>query len=72
MALKALEKYGGLPVDAVLHKVERVQINRYNLTTETIEEQYPQWTLVIYEQQLQGMPVIGPGAEIWIALGENG
>ncbi len=72
MALKTLENYGGLPKDAVLHKVEQVHINKYNLTTESVEEQYPQWTLVIYEQQIQGMPVIGPGAEIWIALGDNG
>jgi len=72
LAKNAMEKYGGLPDDAVLHKVEAVYMNKFNLTSHVIEEQYPQWTLVIYEQQIHGSPVIGPGAEIWIALGENG
>ena len=72
LAVKAMEKYGGIPDNAVLHKVESVYMNKFNLTSNTIEERYPQWTLVIYEQQIRGSPVIGPGAEIWIALGENG
>ena len=72
LAEKAMEKYGGLPSDAVLRKVELISMNKFNLTSNAIEEQYPQWTLIIYEQQIHGSPVIGPGAEIWIALGEKG
>lgn len=72
LAVKALEKYGGLPKDAVLYKSISVYRNKYNLTTETIEEMYPLRTQVIYLQQVNGAPVIGPGAEINIELGENG
>lgn len=72
LAEKALEKYGGLPKDAILSKVEQVSIKKYNLSSGQIEEQYPQWTQIIYEQRVNGSPVIGPGAEINIGLGENG
>lgn len=72
LAEEVLKKYGGLPDDAVLSKVEQVAIKKYNLTSGIVEEQYPQWTQVIYEQNVRGMPVIGPGAEINIGLGENG
>jgi hypothetical protein len=71
-AIRALEKYGGLPTDAVLYKSTAVYRNKYNLTTDTIEEKYPLRTQVIYLQQVNGAPVIGPGAEINIELGENG
>jgi len=72
LALKALEGYGGLPEDAVLHLVEKVYLNKYDVKTGINEPVAPQWTLVIFEQEVQGNPVIGPGAEIWVALGENG
>lgn len=72
LAEKALEKYGGLPNDAVLYKVERVTVKKYNTKTGVIEEESPQFTQVIYLQQINGTPVIGPGAEINIELGENG
>jgi hypothetical protein len=72
LAEKALEKYGGLPKDAVLSKVEQVSIKKYNLSSGLIEAQYPRSTQVIYMQIVNGSPVIGPGAEINIELGENG
>ena len=72
IAEKILEKYGGLPKDAVLSKVERVSMEKYNVKTESVEARYPQFTQVIYEQQINGAPVVGPGAEINICLGENG
>lgn len=72
IAEKILLKYGGLPKDAVISKVEQVSMEKYNLKTETVEERYPQFSQVIYEQQINGAPVVGPGAEINICLGENG
>jgi hypothetical protein len=72
LAEKILENYGGLPKDAVLLKVEQVSLEQDNIKTETGEERYPQFTQVIDEQQINGAPVIGPGAEINICLGENG
>lgn len=71
-AEKILDKYGGLPGDAVLVKVDQVSLETYNVKTGTVEERSPQFTQVIYGQQLNGSPVIGPGAEINICLGENG
>jgi len=71
-AEKILENYGGLPKDAVLSQVKQVYLGGYNLNSETVEEQYPQFTQVIYSQQINGSPVAGPGAEINIELGENG
>lgn len=72
IAEKILEQYGGLPDDAVLAKVEQVSLNQYNTKTQSVEEQYPQFTQVIYQQEIYGAPVVGPGAEINICLGENG
>ena len=71
-AEKILADYGGLPDDAVLSQVKQVYLGGYNLNSETVEEQYPQFTQVIYTQQINGSPVAGPGAEINIELGENG
>jgi hypothetical protein len=69
---KILDNYGGLPKDAILAKVEQVFLEKYNTETKTAEERYPQFTQVIYEQEINGAPVIGPGADINICLGENG
>jgi hypothetical protein len=71
-AEKILADYGGLPEDAVLSQVKRVYLGGYNLNSGAVEEQYPQFTQVIYTQQINGSPVAGPGAEINIELGENG
>ncbi|RPJ52675.1 MAG: hypothetical protein EHJ95_03600 [Methanobacteriota archaeon] len=72
LAEKALELYGGLPDDAVLKKVYRNTMKKYNTVTGIVEEEYPQLTQVIYAQYVDGVPVIGPGAEINIGLGEDG
>lgn len=72
IAEKILEQYGGLPDDAVLARVEQISLNQYNTKTQLVEEQYPQFTQVIYQQEINGAPVVGPGAEINICLGENG
>jgi hypothetical protein len=70
LAEKVLEEYGGLPADAVLEKTEQVFMKKYNLKTEMVEEQYPQYTRVAYRQYVNGSPVMGSG--IAVSLGENG
>jgi len=70
LAENALKTYGGLPADAVLEMTEQVFMKKYNLQTGTVEEQYPQYTQVIYRQYVNGSPVIN--SEISVSLGENG
>ena len=70
LAEKALGVYGGLPADAVLEKSEQVFMKKYNLKTEVVEEQFPQFTQVIYRQYVNGSPVMGSG--ISVSLGEDG
>jgi hypothetical protein len=70
LAEQALEKYGGLPADAVIERTEQVFLKKYNLETETVEEQYPQYTRVSYRQYVNGSPVMSSG--ISVSLGENG
>ncbi|WP_157199100.1 hypothetical protein [Methanolacinia paynteri] len=70
LAEKALEKYGGLPEDAQLVDAVPRYLNKYNLTTESVEEQHPIGTQVRYIQILNELPVIG--ASINMNLGEEG
>jgi hypothetical protein len=70
LAEKALGVYGGLPADAVLEKTEQVFMKKYNLKTGTVEEQYPQYTQVIYCQYVNDSLVVN--SEISVSLGENG
>jgi hypothetical protein len=70
LAGKVLETYGGLPRDAVLKKVVRNTIKKYNTKTGVIEEEYPESTEVIYGQQVDGRPVLG--SELTVSFGENG
>jgi len=70
LAKTALEKYGGLPTDARLDDVIPLYISKYNLTTQTVEEKYPQRTQLLYTQQIDGLPVYR--TRINIMLGENG
>jgi len=70
LAEKALVAYGGLPADAVLERTEQVFMKKYNLMTETVEEQYPQYTQVIYRQYVNGSPVMNSGLSV--LLGEGG
>lgn len=70
LAEKALEKYGGLPEDAQLVDAVPRYLNKYNLTTELVEEKYPIGTQVRYTQVLNEFPVMG--ASINMDLGEDG
>ncbi|ADN36189.1 PKD domain-containing protein [Methanolacinia petrolearia DSM 11571] len=70
LAEKALEKYGGLSEDAKFVDAVPRYLNKYNLTTDSVEEQYPMRTQVRYIQILNELPVIG--ASINLDLGEDG
>ena len=70
LAEKALEKYGGLPEDAKFVDAVPRYLNKYNLTTDSVEEKYPVRTQVRYIQILNELPVIG--ASINLNLGEDG
>nr|WP_320161185.1 hypothetical protein [uncultured Methanoregula sp.] len=70
LAVKALGTYGGLPGDAALEQTEQVFLKKYNLKTDMVEEQYPQYTRVAYRQSINGSPVVGSGIDV--LLGENG
>ena len=70
LAEKALEKYGGLPADAVLERTEQVFMKKFNLKTGTVEEQYPQYTRVAYNHYVNGSQVMGSG--IAVSLGKDG
>ncbi len=69
LAEKALEKYGGLPKEARLTDAVPRYISKFNLTTNSVEEQYLVAMQVRYVQMLDGFPVIGAG--INLDLGEN-
>lgn len=69
VAEKALDKYGGLPEEALLVDAVPRYINKFNQTTNSIEEQFPVATQVRYVQMQEGLPVIGAG--INLDLGEN-
>jgi Zn-dependent metalloprotease len=70
IAEKVLERYGGLPKEAQLLEATPRYINKFNLTTNSIEEKKPISTQVRYIQMLNGSPVIGAG--INLNLGEDG
>lgn len=70
LAQKALGPYGGLPSDAVLEKTGQASMKKYNLSTGSVEEEYPQYTQVTYRQYVHGSPIINSG--ISVALGTNG
>lgn len=69
VAENALEKFGGFPKEARLVDAVPRYIKKFNLTTNSVEEQYPVATQVRYVQMLEGLPVIGAG--INLDLGEN-
>jgi len=70
LAEKGLKKYGGLPKDSQLVRAIPNYQYKYNLTTNTVEEQKSVSTQVIYHQILNGSEVIG--GIINLHLGENG
>jgi hypothetical protein len=72
IAEKALTAYGGLPADAVLHDMGVMCLKEVNTTDGAIISERPQCVQVIYTQQIDGRPVVGPGAEIMVSLGDGG
>jgi hypothetical protein len=71
LAEKALEKYGGLPQDAVLSNIfirERIT----QKSSGEITKRKPIATQVGFSRQINGMPVVGERDYIGVALGENG
>jgi hypothetical protein len=72
LALHQLEKYGGLPDDAKLNNFEYVSLKKINESSMEIVEKYPLWSAIKFKRTLNKMPVVGPGGEIDISLGEEG
>ena len=74
-ALKIVEgfvsKRGGLPPDAKLSKVERVMLKALNVKTGKIIDQKPLFVSIKYKRELNGLPVIGPGDEIEVAVASD-
>lgn len=71
LAEKALEAYGGLPQDAVLHGVYISE--SITVKGEEIIDRRPVATQVSYSREISGMPVVGGQCdEISLDLGENG
>lgn len=71
LAPKLAEKYGGIPKDAKLIHVETVYLVGYNLSTKKEEERIPMFISLVYKREIDGLPVVGPGGEINIDLGNN-
>ncbi|WP_202319829.1 two-component system regulatory protein YycI [Archaeoglobus neptunius] len=71
-AMKALEKYGGLPEDAVLSKVQIEYAEVINTDTGKIADRKPTLIRVTFKRYVDGMPVIGPGGKIVVYIGDNG
>jgi len=70
LAEKVLKPYGGLPDDArLIDAVPRYQY-KYNLTTNSVEEQFPWQTQVRYTQVFDTLSV--KGSTINLGLKENG
>jgi hypothetical protein len=70
IAEKILEGYGGLPEGAVLERTDQMYMKKYNLATSEVEEEYPQYTRVVYSHYVNGSPILGSG--ISVSLGEDG
>ncbi|MDD4254219.1 MAG: hypothetical protein PHP59_02455 [Methanofollis sp.] len=72
IAEKILGAYSGIPDDAVVTHAETIYLREYNTTSLEETRKTPMWVHIIFGQELDGMPVVGPGAEIIVDLGENG
>lgn len=66
-----ISKRGGLPRDAKLSKIERVMLKALNVKTGEIIDQKPLFVSIKYKRELNGLPVIGPGDEIEIAVASD-
>jgi len=75
IAIKIAEEYmsknGGLPKDAVLKMVKMVTLKALNVKTGKIVAERPICVDIKYKRVINGHPVIGPGDEIDISIGEN-
>jgi hypothetical protein len=72
IAEEYLRSHGGKPDDAVLKLVRANYWRHINATTGEVVEKKPSDVQVIYEREIEGMPVVGPGDTIGFAIGENG
>ncbi|WP_456477700.1 hypothetical protein [Geoglobus ahangari] len=71
IALKALERYGGVPADAVLREVRTEYVSYMDSSAGEVGKEA---TLVVvsFKREINGFPVVGPGGEITVFIGENG
>lgn len=73
LAENALILYGGLPSDAVASSVSQTIGKTIDLTTGKLGlPEYPESTRLIYQKEINGMPIVGAGQGITVDLGENG
>jgi hypothetical protein len=72
IAEEYLRSYGGKPDDAVLTLTKTNYAEKINSTIGKVVEKKPSNVQVIYEREIEGMPVAGPGDTIDFAIGENG
>jgi hypothetical protein len=72
VALKSLEKYGGLPDGAKLAYVKTEYLEGINGLTGQVTERDPISTNVQYTRSIDGIPITGNGGFINIELGDNG
>jgi len=70
-AIKALERYGGLPEDAVLSKVQTEYAEVIDTDTGKVDRK-PTLIKVTFKRCIDEMPVIGPGGKIVVYIGDNG
>ena len=73
LAEQALEPYGGIPPDAVVEGIGKMGGKATNLATGEVVAIYWDSTNIAYSRELNGMPVLGSGAQtIHLEFGENG
>lgn len=73
-ALKIAEEFltkRGLPDDAKLTTIERVELKGLNVKTGEIVSQKPLFVSIKYKRTLNGFPVVGPGDEIEVAVAKD-
>ncbi|MBE8539807.1 hypothetical protein [Geoglobus acetivorans] len=71
IALKALERYGGVPEDAVLRGVRAEYVSYMDSSAGEVGRE-PTLVVVSFKREINGFPVVGPGGEITVFIGENG
>jgi len=73
-ALKIAEEFltkRGLPGDAKLAMIERVELKGLNVKTGEVVTQKPLFVSIKYKRTLNGSPVVGPGDEIEVAVAKD-